>query len=67
MGGPRIASWGPWTGPARGPDLRPAPGADSEWRGGSRQLQSDGLDGQHLYWDVESSKQMLVPAEVRDA
>ncbi len=35
--------------------------------GGSRTLQSEGLDGQQRYWDVESTKQILAPAEVKDA
>ncbi|EKX32589.1 hypothetical protein GUITHDRAFT_82168, partial [Guillardia theta CCMP2712] len=37
-----------------------------DWSADSKQIQSDDERGNHLYWDVESSKEILVAAEVRD-
>jgi len=35
-----------------------------DWSSDSKQMQSDDRDGNHLFWDVESTKEILVAAEV---
>ena len=37
-----------------------------DWSADSKLLQSDDALGHHLFWDVESCKEMLVAAEIRD-
>ena len=37
-----------------------------DWSSDSKLLQSDDSLGYHMYWDVESCKEMLVAAEIRD-
>jgi WD40 repeat protein len=38
-----------------------------DWSTDSKLLQSDDTLGHHLYWDVESCKEVLVAAEIRDS